>query len=97
MAHNIAPVTPNRAPVAHNITPVAHNIAPVAHNIAPALPPPSFLLHTTPYIYNLLLPTAVRPGSKVGIPRGRSENHEFVQSLFSVFWFLTFSFPCVLR
>ena len=58
MAHNIALVTPNRAPVAHNRTPEAHNRAPAAHNIAPAPPPSSFLLHTTPYIYNLLLPTA---------------------------------------
>ena len=97
MAHNITLVTPNRAPAAHNRIPVAHNRAPAAHNITPAPPPPSFLLYTTPYIYTLLLPTAVRRGSKVGIPRGRSENHENIQSLLLWFWNLPFSFPCVLR
>ena len=85
MAHNAAPVAPTRAPMAHNRTPVAHNIALVA--------PPlyySLYIHPPP-------PHAVGYGSKAGIPRGRSENHENIHSLFSVFWFLTFSFPCVLR
>jgi len=27
MAHNVAPVAPDRAPMAHNITPVPHTIA----------------------------------------------------------------------
>ena len=35
MAHNVAPVAPNRATMAHNITPVAHAIALVA-------PPPLY-------------------------------------------------------
>ena len=85
MAHNVAPVDPNRAPMAHNITPVAHNIALVA-------PPPYYSL----YIQSPP-PRAVGRRSKVGIPRGRSENHRNIHSLFSVFWFLTFSFLCVLR
>ena len=85
MAHNVAPAAPNRAPMAHNRTPVAHNIALLA-------PPPYYSL----YIQSPP-PRPFRLRSKVGIPRGRYENHENIHSLFSVFWFLTFSFPCVLR
>ncbi len=45
MAHNVAPVAPNRAPMAHNITPVPHTIALVA-------PPP---LYSSLYIKSGLL------------------------------------------
>ena len=85
MAHNVAPVAPNRASMAHNIAPVAHTITLVA----------------PPLYYSLYIqsppPRAVRRGSKVGIPRGRCENHVFFQSLLLWFWNLTFSFRCVLR
>ena len=48
------------------------------------LPIGPVLLHPTPYIYSLLLPTAVGHRSKVGIPRGRCENHVFVSIAFIV-------------
>ena len=51
------------------------------------------LLHPTPYIYSLLL-TAVAAGSKVGIPRGRYENHNFVIAFIGVLDFDFFISLC---
>ena len=77
MAHNVAPVAPNGGPMAHNVTPVAHTIALVA--------PPYYSLYIQPPPPH---PFGYR--SKVGIPRGRNENHENIHSLF--FGVLVFDF-----